>query len=175
VVLLGDGFDTRPFRLTWPPGTLLFNVAPAEVHEQAEARLAAAQPPAHVMRGCLLRRVNMNIKPAVAAAAEAAAAEAAGAAVGTAGRENLADSSSSSGGGGGGGNGDSCDGIEQQQQQQQQQGASATVFREQLSRAGFRADRLSVWVLQGLHDQCLGPDVLRQLLAEIADSAAFHR
>jgi hypothetical protein len=124
------------------------------------------------MRGCLLRRVNMNIRPAVAAAAEAARA-----AAGTAGRENLTDSSSSSSVGGSGGNGVGGDSIEQQQQQQQQQqgSPSATVFREQLSRAGFRADRLSVWVLQGLHNQGLGPDVLRQLLAEVAGSAAFHR
>jgi hypothetical protein len=149
VVLLGDGFDTRPFRLTWPPGTLLFSVAPAEAHEQAEAHLAAAQPPAHVQRGCLLRRVNMNLKPAVAAAASAAA-DAAAAKIGS--------SSSSSDG-----------------EVLVQQGSTATVFREQLSRAGFRADRLSVWVLQGLHDQGIDVEVLRQLLAELADSAAFHR
>ncbi len=40
VVLVGDGLDTRPYRLPWPPGTLLFVVAPAEVHAAAEAALA---------------------------------------------------------------------------------------------------------------------------------------
>ena len=162
MVLLGDGFDTRPFRLNWPPGTLLFSVAPAEVHEQAEARLAAAQPPAHVMRGCLLRRVNMNLKPALAAAA--AAADAAGSngssnnEVSTSGSSAVEDSTG-----------------ELLLQQEQPQVSLLTVFREQLSRAGFRGDRLSVWVLQGLHGQGLGPEVLRQLLAEVADCAAYHR
>lgn len=160
VVLLGDGFDTRPFRLMWPPGILLFSVAPAEVHEQAEARLAAATPPAHVQRGCLLRRVNMNLKPAVAAAATAAAEAAA---------------AKSDNGSGSGSSGDGSVRPEWDPDVLLQQGSSATVFREQLSRAGFRADRLSVWVLQGLHDQGIGPEVLRQLLAEVADSAAFHR
>lgn len=167
VVLLGDGFDTRPFRLAWPPGTLLFSVAPAEVHEQAEALLAGSQPPAHVQRGCLLRRVNMNLKPAVAAAATAAADTAAAKA-----DRPCTDGSSGSG------SSSAADGEPSSQWDPEvllQQGSSATVFREQLSRAGFRADRLSVWVLQGLHDQGLDRDILRQLLAEVADSAAFHR
>ena len=60
MVLVGDGMDTRPFRLPWPPSTLLFLVAPAEVHELAEAVLkeggARGQP------GCLLRRVNFDPK-----------------------------------------------------------------------------------------------------------------
>ena len=28
VVLVGDGFDTRPFRLPWPAGTVIYMVAP---------------------------------------------------------------------------------------------------------------------------------------------------
>jgi len=55
VVLVGDGMDTRPFRLTWPEGTLIFVVAPREVHELAAATLKAEG--AHVPRGSLLRRV----------------------------------------------------------------------------------------------------------------------
>ena len=31
VVLLGDGFDTRAFRLPWPEGTVIFLAAPGEV------------------------------------------------------------------------------------------------------------------------------------------------
>ncbi|KAG1665995.1 hypothetical protein FOA52_010093 [Chlamydomonas sp. UWO 241] len=60
VVLLGDGFDTRPFRLLWPQGTVIFLVAPSECHELAEAVLKQAG--AKVPRGCLLRRVNTDLK-----------------------------------------------------------------------------------------------------------------
>lgn len=151
VVLFGDGFDTRPFRLDWPAGTLLFVVAPAEVHEKAEALLAASPRKPHAPRGCLLRRVNMNLRAAATAAADAAEASPAG-------------SSSSS----------SEEGGPEQQEQRQQQ-AVPTAFAEQLSRAGFRGDRLSVWALQGLHGQGLSQGVLQQLLAEIANCAAFHR
>ncbi|KAF8065520.1 MTS1 [Scenedesmus sp. PABB004] len=121
VVLLGDGLDCRPFRLPWPPGTLLFLVAPAEVHAAAEALLAAAPAPAHVPRGCLLRRVPLDLGAAACA-------------------------------GDGGG----------------------SVFAAALARGGFRADRLSVWALQGLHGLGLGAGALRALLAEVADGAAFH-
>jgi hypothetical protein len=41
VVLLGDAFDTRPFRLAWPPGTAIYLVAPLEAHAAAEAVLAS--------------------------------------------------------------------------------------------------------------------------------------
>lgn len=30
VVLVGDGMDTRPFRLPWPTGTVLYLVAPGQ-------------------------------------------------------------------------------------------------------------------------------------------------
>lgn len=58
VVLVGDGMDTRPFRLPWPTGTAIYLVAPGEVHERAEAILASAK--IRVPRGCLLRRVDSN-------------------------------------------------------------------------------------------------------------------
>lgn len=174
VVLLGDGMDTRPFRLLWPAGTLIFSVAPAEVHEQAEAILAAAQPPAHVMRGCLLRRINMNLKPAIAAAAAAASAIAAPESAAGDNSQACATPINSSSNGGisiSSHDGTTCVAGNVHQQYN----GSGTVFREQLMRAGFRPDRLSVWVLQGLHNQGLGFEVLQQLLAEVADSAAFHR
>lgn len=60
MVLVGDGMDTRPFRLPWPEGTVMFLVAPPESHELAEAVLQAAQ--ARVPRGCLLRRVNLKVR-----------------------------------------------------------------------------------------------------------------
>jgi hypothetical protein len=50
----------------------------------------------------------------------------------------------------------------------------ATIFSAQLARAGFRADRLSVWALQGLHGQGLGRQQLQAVLSEVADCAAFH-
>lgn len=59
MVLVGDAFDTRPFRLPWPEGTLLFCVAPAAAHAAADAALKAAG--ARVPRGCLLRRVPAEL------------------------------------------------------------------------------------------------------------------
>uniref|UniRef100_A0A383WNK8 S-adenosyl-L-methionine-dependent methyltransferase n=1 Tax=Tetradesmus obliquus TaxID=3088 RepID=A0A383WNK8_TETOB len=146
VVIIGDGMDCRPFRLPWPPGTLLFLVAPPEVHEQAEALLAAAgqqdgQQQAHVMRGCLLRRVSMNMAAAAAGDADASSAGPADTAAAAAAAAAA---------------------------------APGTVFSAQLAHAGFRADRLSVWALQGLHDQGLGKARLQAVLSEVADCAAFH-
>ncbi|PRW58609.1 S-adenosyl-L-methionine-dependent methyltransferases superfamily [Chlorella sorokiniana] len=59
VVLVGDAFDTRPFRLPWPEGTLLFCVAPTAAHAAADAAFKAAG--ARVPRGCLLRRVPAEL------------------------------------------------------------------------------------------------------------------
>lgn len=59
VVLVGDAFDTRPFRLPWPEGTVLFCVAPAAAHAAADAAFKAAG--ARVPRGCLLRRVPAEL------------------------------------------------------------------------------------------------------------------
>lgn len=60
VVLLGDGMDTRPYRLPWPAGTVLYIVAPPEVHDRAEAVLE--QQGARVLRGCLVKRVRVDLK-----------------------------------------------------------------------------------------------------------------
>ncbi|GAX83986.1 hypothetical protein CEUSTIGMA_g11411.t1 [Chlamydomonas eustigma] len=59
VVLLADGMDTRPFRMNWPEGTIMFLIAPSECHELAEAVLK--QVGATVPRGCMLRRVNADL------------------------------------------------------------------------------------------------------------------
>lgn len=59
VVLLGDGTCTRFCRLPWPAGTVIYLVAPAEVHERAEAILKYKN--ALAPRGCLLRRVSWNL------------------------------------------------------------------------------------------------------------------
>jgi len=63
VVLVGDGMCTRAFRLPWPSGTVIYLVAPGEVHERAEAILAADQ--VRVPRGCLLRRVDCDVQRGV--------------------------------------------------------------------------------------------------------------
>ncbi|CAL8470654.1 g10196 [Coccomyxa elongata] len=59
VVLLGCGLDTRPYRLPWPGGTVLFEVAGTDAHALAVSRLKAAG--AHVPRACLLRRVSATL------------------------------------------------------------------------------------------------------------------
>lgn len=60
LVLIGDGYCTRPFRLDLPVGTIIYLVAPGEVHERAEALLAGQPVKARVPRGCLLKRVDCN-------------------------------------------------------------------------------------------------------------------
>lgn len=59
VVLVGCGLDTRPFRLPWPSGTVVFLLAPADVHAAAAVALPARPP---MPRGCLLRRVSVDIQ-----------------------------------------------------------------------------------------------------------------
>lgn len=61
VVLIGDGTCTRFCRLPWAQGTVIFLVAPAEVHERAEAILKAHDQKIAAPRGCLLRRVDCDL------------------------------------------------------------------------------------------------------------------
>ena len=168
VILLGDGMDTRPYRLLWPPGTLIFVVAPKEVHEQAEATLKSSSTPAHVMRGCLLRRVILDWGAATASSSSSSSMN--------------APSSTSSDGihllevASTAGNGSSSSGLAVGVPAAQ--GGSgdgvATMLIDQLERAGFRGDRLSVWAVQGLRDQGLGMAHLQELFAEVTNCAAFH-
>lgn len=62
IVLVGSGYDTRPFRLPWPTGTVLYLVASPESHEMAEALLSVHGSDCKVPEGCLLRRVNANLR-----------------------------------------------------------------------------------------------------------------
>ena len=39
VVLLTDGMDTRPYRLTWPPSTMIFDISPENVFQEATKKL----------------------------------------------------------------------------------------------------------------------------------------
>lgn len=111
VVLIGDGFCTRPFRLPWPPGTIFYIVAPPEVHERAEAIFAAEK--IRVPRGCLLRRVDCDIN-----------------------------------------SGKSC--------------------QNSLLNAGYRADRLSIWALQGIRNSQLPRSALNVIFEDMSIMAAFE-
>lgn len=59
VVLVGDASDTRAYRLPWPTGTCIYHVASKEGHEWAEGAAKAAG--LHVKRGCLLKRVAVDL------------------------------------------------------------------------------------------------------------------
>ncbi|KAG7672189.1 hypothetical protein Ndes2526B_g06827 [Nannochloris sp. 'desiccata'] len=113
LVLVGDGYCTRPFRLNVPAGTIMYLVAPGEVHERAEALLAEQPVKARVPRGCLLKRIACNLVE-----------------------------------------GDSC-GIA-------------------LERAGYRADRVSVWALQGIRQLNLDKAALSSIFADISNLAALE-
>lgn len=39
VVLLTDGMDTRPYRLNWPPSTIIFDISPKRVFTMAAQKL----------------------------------------------------------------------------------------------------------------------------------------
>ena len=59
VLLLSPGLDTRPFRLPWPPGVVLFEAAPADCLAVSAAACKAAGLAAP--RGCLLVRVLADL------------------------------------------------------------------------------------------------------------------
>jgi hypothetical protein len=39
MVLLTDGMDTRPYRLSWPPSSLIFDVSPDSIYTAASEKL----------------------------------------------------------------------------------------------------------------------------------------
>uniref|UniRef100_A0A2P2INY9 Uncharacterized protein n=1 Tax=Rhizophora mucronata TaxID=61149 RepID=A0A2P2INY9_RHIMU len=43
VVLLTDGMDTRPYRLSWPTSTILFDVSPERIFKQSDEKLAGVR------------------------------------------------------------------------------------------------------------------------------------
>eukprot|EP00249_Psilotum_nudum_P012462 c23799_g1_i2 orf=91-1074(+) len=56
VVLLSDGMDTRPYRLPWPPNTLIFDVSFDAVFKLAREQLLVSG--AKVPKMCLFRHVS---------------------------------------------------------------------------------------------------------------------
>uniref|UniRef100_A0A7C9AU41 Uncharacterized protein n=1 Tax=Opuntia streptacantha TaxID=393608 RepID=A0A7C9AU41_OPUST len=58
VVLLTDGADTRPYRLTWPSSTLIFDVSPDRIYMAASQKLKGIG--AEIPRSCLLLHVPLE-------------------------------------------------------------------------------------------------------------------
>ena len=59
VVIVSRGLDTRPFRLPWPKGTAIFELAHRDVHQHAA--MALKEVKAKVARGCSHRRVPVDV------------------------------------------------------------------------------------------------------------------
>ncbi|KAM2672614.1 hypothetical protein EV1_008281 [Malus domestica] len=58
VVLLTDGMDTRPYRLSWPSSTIIFNVSPERVFKRAAEKLQGVG--AKIPRSCLSLHVPLE-------------------------------------------------------------------------------------------------------------------
>ncbi|GMH37793.1 hypothetical protein BSKO_05666 [Bryopsis sp. KO-2023] len=60
VVLLGPGLDTRPFRLPWPAGTVIYSVAPAELNKLAIDKIGQETMRASLPKGCIHIPVDVD-------------------------------------------------------------------------------------------------------------------
>ncbi|KAG7970873.1 hypothetical protein I3843_07G107100 [Carya illinoinensis] len=65
VVLLTDGMDTRPYRLSWPPSTVIFDLSPERVFRSAAEKLAGLCcltncVGAKIPRNCIFLHVPME-------------------------------------------------------------------------------------------------------------------
>ncbi|KAK6941000.1 Methyltransferase Ppm1/Ppm2/Tcmp [Dillenia turbinata] len=58
VVLLTDGMDTRPYRLRWPPSTIIFDASPERVFQTAAQKLDDAG--ARIPRSCMFIHVPLE-------------------------------------------------------------------------------------------------------------------
>ncbi|KAA8543088.1 hypothetical protein F0562_021417 [Nyssa sinensis] len=58
VVLLTDGMDTRPYRLSWPTSTIIFHISPERVFKRAAQKLEDVG--AKIPRSCLLLHVPLE-------------------------------------------------------------------------------------------------------------------
>lgn len=58
VVLLTDGMDTRPYRLSWPNSTIMFDISPERVFNRAAEKLQGVG--AKISRNCLFLHVPME-------------------------------------------------------------------------------------------------------------------
>ncbi|GLC41902.1 hypothetical protein PLESTB_001045600 [Pleodorina starrii] len=195
VVLLGDAMDTRPYRLPLAPGTAIFMVAPAEAHAAAAAALASEEAAA-IADAVAAAPAASSTAPA----AEAAASSSRGGSVAAGGAEGSEGESAAGGQGRGEGEGQGtgtataagaggrggrsrsrlrgprpppgC--LLRRVSLELQPGGDFSSLPSSLEAAGFRADRLSVWAVQGLAGLGLGEQDVVSLLAEAANCAAYH-
>ncbi|KAK4282511.1 hypothetical protein QN277_013876 [Acacia crassicarpa] len=58
VVLLTDGMDTRPYRLSWPPSTMIVDISPESVFQTAAEKLEGVG--AKIPRSCVYLHVPME-------------------------------------------------------------------------------------------------------------------
>ncbi|KAL8143052.1 hypothetical protein V2J09_016084 [Rumex salicifolius] len=58
VVLLTDGMDTRPYRLSWPNSTLIFDISPGKVYQETAQKLKDAG--ARIAKTCFLIHVPLE-------------------------------------------------------------------------------------------------------------------
>ncbi|KAF5455270.1 hypothetical protein F2P56_024866 [Juglans regia] len=58
VVLLTDGMDTRPYRLSWPTSTVIYDLSPERVFRSAAEKLAGVG--AKIPRNCIFLHVPME-------------------------------------------------------------------------------------------------------------------
>ncbi|KAE8660607.1 U1 small nuclear ribonucleoprotein A-like [Hibiscus syriacus] len=58
VVILSDGMDTRPYRLNWPSSTIIFDISPDRVFQNAAQKLKGVG--AKVPRNCLYLHVPLE-------------------------------------------------------------------------------------------------------------------
>ncbi|KAH7545064.1 hypothetical protein FEM48_Zijuj01G0053600 [Ziziphus jujuba var. spinosa] len=58
VVLLSDGMDTRPYRLSWPTSTIIFDVSPERVFKRAAEKLEGVG--SKLPRSCLFLHVPLE-------------------------------------------------------------------------------------------------------------------
>ncbi|XP_062088856.1 O-methyltransferase 1, chloroplastic [Humulus lupulus] len=58
VVLLTDGMDTRPYRLSWPASTRIFDISPDRIFREATEKLQ--RNGAKLPKGCLFRHIPLE-------------------------------------------------------------------------------------------------------------------
>ncbi|KAF5931361.1 hypothetical protein HYC85_032234 [Camellia sinensis] len=70
VVLLTDGMDTRPYRLSWPTSTIMFDISPERVFRKAAQKLEGAfyftkfiDVGAKIPKSCLFLHVSLEESP----------------------------------------------------------------------------------------------------------------
>ncbi|XP_065860461.1 O-methyltransferase 1, chloroplastic [Euphorbia lathyris] len=58
VVLLTDGMDTRPYRLNWPTSSIIFDISPERIFQQAAEKLKGVG--AKIPRNCMFLHVPLE-------------------------------------------------------------------------------------------------------------------